>query len=129
MLFDEWVLMAVMRIDLAQEALVWRKALDHLGQTGLFQVVVDLWMNAGPPAKQTVEYLEANMVGQAVLDIVREAQKAVGASVPFRESSQDRIILFSLHAQHLTHGLLHRLPMKKLPRPLQVLVLENDMGV
>ncbi|QWA30530.1 hypothetical protein [Pseudomonas sp. RC3H12] len=117
------------RVDLGLETLIWTMALQHLGRNGLLEAVVDLWKEAAPPVKQTVEYLECARVGQAVLDVVRDAQKAVGAYVPFRQGTPHQVILYSLHAQHLSHGLMHRLPINELPRPLQILVLENDMGV
>lgn len=126
---DEYIAVVVNRIDLGLEALIWTMALEHLGQNGLLEAVVDLLRDAAPPTKQTVEYLESARVGQVVVDVVRVAQEEVGAFVPFREGTPNQVILYSLHAQHLTRGLMHRLPIKALPRPLQVLVLENDMGV
>lgn len=121
--------MVVNRIDLGLEALIWTKALEHLGQNGLLEAVVELWRGAAPPTKQTAEYLDGTRVGQVVVDVVKVAQEEVGAFVPFRGGTPNQVILYSVHAQHLTHGLMHRLPIKELPRPLQVLVLENDMGV
>lgn len=74
--------MVVKRIDLGLEALIWAKALEHLGQDGLLEAVVGLWRDAAPPTKQTAEYLDGARVGQVVVDVVRGAQEEVGAFVP-----------------------------------------------
>lgn len=66
------------RIDVSQDALLWRAALDHFGQAGLRQVVVELWQGAGAPARPTVECLDEDDVGAVVINLLKIAQGEVG---------------------------------------------------
>jgi hypothetical protein len=61
-------------MTILQEALLWKTALGYLGPSNLYQVVVDLWRQAGAPARPTVEYLTSDMVGDEVVIILRNAQ-------------------------------------------------------
>lgn len=78
------------RIDISQEAFLWRAALDHFGHEGLYQIVIELWQGAGPPARPTVEYLDESEVGPVVINLLKIAQMEVGGVVPFRENSSSR---------------------------------------
>lgn len=97
-----------------QEGLLWKTALAHLGPVGLHHIVVELWPKAEPRARATVEYLDSLHVGNDVLNILRIAQKAVGAVVPYRPVEPDRIAIYSAHAEHLADRLLEAVPVGKL---------------
>lgn len=66
-------------MTMLQEALLWKTALGYLGPSNLYQVVVHLWRQAGVPARPTVEYLTSDIVGDEVVNILRNAQARVGA--------------------------------------------------
>jgi hypothetical protein len=44
-------------MTMSQEALLWKTAFGYLGPSNLYKTVVDLWRQAGVPARPTVEYL------------------------------------------------------------------------
>lgn len=117
------------RIDISQEALLWRAALDHFGHAGLHQIVIELWQGAGPPARPTVEYLDEHEVGPVVINLLKIAQVEVDGVVPFRDDAPNRVTLYSRHAQHLVDGLLERMPATMLTRQMRVARVSNDMGV
>lgn len=117
------------RIDISQEALLWRAALDHFGQAELYQIVVELWQGAGPPARPTVENLDEHEVGPKVINLLKIAQVEVDGVVPFREDSSSRVTLYSRHAQHLVDGLLQRMPATMLTRRMRMARVSNDLGV
>lgn len=117
------------RIDISQEALLWRAALDHFGHAGLHQIVIELWQGAGPPARPTVEHLDEHEVGPVVINLLKIAQLGVGGVVPFRGDSPIRVTLYSRHAQHLVDGLLERMPATMLTRQMRMARVSNDMGV
>jgi len=117
------------RIDISQEALLWRAALDHFGESELYQIVVELWQGAGPPARPTVEYLDEDEVGAVVINLLKIAQGEVGGSVPFREESPRRLTVHSRHAQCLVDGLLERMPANMLTRQMRTARVSNDLGV
>ncbi|WP_181318748.1 hypothetical protein [Pseudomonas putida] len=117
------------RIDISQEALLWRAALDHFGESELYQIVVELWQGAGPPARPTVEYLDEDEVGPVVINLLKIAQVEVDGVVPFREDSSNRVTLYSRHAQHLVDGLLERMPANMLTRQMRTARVSNDLGV
>lgn len=117
------------RIDVSQEALLWSAALEHYGQAGLYEVVVELWQGAGPPARPTVEYINEDEVGPVVINLLKIAQAQIGGDVPFREDVPKRLTLYSRHAQHLIDGLLERLPPTKLTRQMRAARLSNQMGM
>lgn len=112
-----------------QEALLWKTALGYLEPSNLYQVVVDLWRQAGVPARPTVEYLTSDMVGDEVVIILRNAQDKVGAMVPGKEAPPDTCALYSRHAGELAGGLLGKLPVRELPLGLRGLRLESDLGM
>ncbi|MDD1136464.1 hypothetical protein M5G22_02765 [Pseudomonas sp. TNT2022 ID233] len=116
------------RIDISQEAFLWRVALDYFGHAGLYQLVIELWRGAGPPARPTVEYLDEHEVGPVVINLLKIAQE-VGGVVPFTEYSSNRVRLYSRHAQHLVDGLLERMPATMLTRQMRMARVSNDMGV
>lgn len=117
------------RIDISQETLLWRAALDHFGESELYQIVVELWQRAGPPARPTVEYLDEDEVGPEVINLLKIAQGEVGGAVPFREDSPRRVTLYSRHAQCLVDGLLERMPATMLTRQMRAARLSNQLGM
>ncbi|WP_224791013.1 hypothetical protein [Pseudomonas fluorescens] len=117
------------RLKMSQEGLLWKTALEHLGPTELHQVVVGLWLKAGPPARPTVEYLDTDHVGNDVLNILRIAQVSVGAVVPYRLVESGRLAIYSAHAEHLADKLLQVIPVGKLPLSLKGARLEVDLGM
>ncbi|MDD2059227.1 hypothetical protein NPS58_17545 [Pseudomonas putida] len=117
------------RLKMSQEGLLWKTALSHLGPTELHQFVVGLWVEAGPSARATVEYLDAEHVGDEVLSILRDVQTHVGAVVPYRPVESDRIAIYSAHAEHLADKLLQAMPVGKLPPSLKGVRLEIDLGM
>ena len=54
-------------IDVSEEAMHWKAALVHFGQDELYQVVVELWQKAGPPARPTVEYIDEDEAGPSLI--------------------------------------------------------------
>ena len=102
--------MTCSRMDISQEALVWRTAFSHLGPAGFQQALLEIWNGAGLPTRATVEHLDKHSIGDAVLSIMRAVQIAAGAVVPHRQSSPDKLALYSRHAQDLADGLLLRMP-------------------
>ncbi|RZI60532.1 MAG: hypothetical protein EOP14_00760 [Pseudomonas sp.] len=117
------------RMTMLQEALLWKTALGYLGPSNLYQTVVDLWRQAGVPARQTVEYLTYDTVGDEVVIILRNAQAQVGAMMPGQEIAPDTCALYSRHADELAGGLLERLPVRELPVCLRGFRLESDLGM
>lgn len=117
------------RLKMSQEGLLWKAALEHLGPIGLHQVVVELWTKARPPARTTVEYLDSDHIGDDVLNILRVAQVAVGAVVPYRPVEPGRIAIYSAHAEHLADGLLKIMAVGNLPPGLKGARLEVDLGM
>ncbi|HGM4966970.1 MULTISPECIES: hypothetical protein [Pseudomonas] len=117
------------RIDISQEALLWKAALDHFGQSALYQIVVELWQGAGPPARPTVEHLDEHEVGLEMINLLKIAQVEVDGVVPFRDESSSRVTLYSRHAQHLVDGLLERMPVTMLTRQMRTARVSNDLGV
>lgn len=117
------------RMKMSQEGLLWKAALEHLGPIDLHQVVVELWINARPPVRTTVEYLDSDHVGGDVLNILRIAQIVVGAVVPYRPVEPGRIAIYSAHAEHLADGLLKIMPVGNLPPGLKGARLEVDLGM
>lgn len=107
------------RLEMSQEALLWRIALEHFGPTDLLRTIVELWSLAGPPARLTVEHLSDEVWGEEVLSILKIAQVQVGAIVSGREANSAKITLYCQHASHLADGLLQRIPAAKLPRCLR----------
>lgn len=116
-------------MKMSQEGLLWKAALEHLGPIGLHQAVVELWINARPLARTTVEYLDSDVVGDDVLNILRIAQIAAGAVVPYKPAEPGRIALYSAHAGHLTDELLQAMPVGKLPPSLKGTRLKVDLGM
>lgn len=117
------------RIDISQEALLWKAALEHFGQSELYQVVVELWQGAGPSARPTVEYLDEHEVGPEVINLLKIAQVEVDGVVPFREDSSSRVTLYSRHAQHLVGGLLEKMPATKITQTMRAARLSNQLGM
>jgi hypothetical protein len=50
------------RLNICEEGLLWKAALEFLGPVRLYQTVVDLWVNATSPSRSTVEYLAQSYV-------------------------------------------------------------------
>lgn len=117
------------RLKMSQEGLLWKTALTHLGPSGLHRFVNELWTNAGPLARATVEHLESLHIGNDVLNILRIAQVSVGAVVPYRPLEPNRIAIYSAHAEHLADKLLRAMPVEKLPPSLRGARLEVDLGM
>lgn len=117
------------RLKMSQEGLLWNTALIHLGPKRLHEVVLDLWTNAKPITRTTVEYLDSNDVGNNVLDILRVAQLTAGAVVLNRPSEPGRLAIYSGHAEYLAAEVLKIMPVGKLPRSLRGTRLETDLGM
>lgn len=117
------------RIDISQEALLWRAALDHFGHAGLYQIVIELWQGVGPPARLTVEYPDESEVGPVVINLLKIAQVEVDGVVPFGGNAPNRVTLYSRHAQHLVDSLLEKMPATMLTRQMRMARVSNDMGV
>jgi hypothetical protein len=117
------------RLKMSHEGVLWKTALRHLGAAQLRQVVVGLWLEAGPPARATVEYLDASHVSSDVLNILRDVQTQVGALVPYRPVECGRISIYCAHAEHLAYGILKILPVGILPPQLKGARLESDLGM
>lgn len=83
------------RIDIRQEAAMWKAALDHFGRDKLYKMVVELWQKAGPPARPTVEFIDEDEVGPELINLLKIAQVEVGGGVPFREDFPKRVTLYS----------------------------------
>lgn len=114
---------------MSEEGLLWKTALEHLGPIGLHQVVVELWTKARSPARTTVEYLGSDHVGDDVLNILRIAQVAADAAVPYRPVEPRRIAIYSAHAEYLADELLKIMPVGTLPTSLKGSRLEADIGI
>ncbi|MHC8365084.1 hypothetical protein ACYZT9_04155 [Pseudomonas sp. ZT5P21] len=117
------------RLKMSQEGLLWKTALEHLGPKDLHQFVVEIWASTRPAARPTVEYLDSDHVCGDVLNLLRIAQIAVGAVVPYRPVESGRIAIYSAHAEHLADKLLRAMPVEKLPTSLKGARLEIDMGM
>jgi len=114
---------------MSEEGLPWKTALEYFGPIDLHQVVVELWINARPPVRTTVEYLDSDIVGDDVPNIVKVAQIAADAVVPYRPIEPKRVAIYSAHAQHLAYELLQAMPVRKLPPSLKGSRLEAEMGM
>ncbi|WP_217191257.1 hypothetical protein [Pseudomonas shirazica] len=117
------------RIDIRQEAALWKAALDHFGRDELYKMVVELWQKAGPPARPTVEFIDEDEVGPELINLLKIAQVEVGGGVPFREDFPKRVTLYSRHAQHLVDGLLEKMPAIELTRTMRAARLINQLGM
>jgi len=117
------------RIDISEEAMLWKAALDHFGQADLHQLIVELWQKAGLPARPTVEYIDEDEAGPVLFNLLKIAQLDVGAAVPFREDFPARVTMYSRHAQYLVDGLLERMPATTLTREMRTARLHNQMGM
>lgn len=117
------------RLNMSQEGLLWKTALQHHGPAGLQHIVVELWPKAELRARATVEYLESLHIGDDVLNILRIAQASVGAVVPYRPLEPGRIAIYSAHAEHLADKLLKAMAVEKLPPTLKGARLEVDLGM
>ena len=103
--------------------------MGQLGPKRLHEVVFDLWTNAEPIARTTVEYLDSEHVGNDVLDILRAVQIAVGAVVANRQVESGRLAIYSVHAEYLAAKVLKIIPVGSLPRSLRGTRLEVDLGM
>lgn len=117
------------RLKMSQEGLLWKTALEHHGPIGLHKVVEDLWTKARSPARRTVEYLGRDHVGDEVLNILRVAQVASDAVVPYRPVELGRIAIYSAHAEYLADELLKIMSVGTLPTSLKGCRLEADLGI
>lgn len=100
---------------MCEEGFLWKVALEFLGPERLHQTVVDLWVNATSPSRSTVEYLGSDVVGNAVLDVLRLAQISAGAVVPNRPSEPERLAIYSAHAEYLADGRKHAAQFERFP--------------
>lgn len=114
---------------MCEEGLLWNAALEFLGPERLHQTVVDLWVNANSASRSTVEYLDSDVVGDAVLDVLRVAQISAGAVVPNRPSEPERLAMYSGHAEYLADELLNIIPVENMPRSLRGFRLTRVMGL
>lgn len=117
------------RLKMCEEGLLWKTALDCLGSERLHQTVVDLWVNANSRPHSTVEYLSSDVVGNAVLDVLRVAQISAGAVVRNRPSEPERLAMYSAHAEYLADELLNIIPVENMPRSLRGFRLTRVMGL
>lgn len=117
------------RLNMCEEGLLWKAALESLGPVRLYQTVVDLWVNATSPSRSTVEYLGSDVVGNVVLDVLRVAQISAGAVVPNRPSEPERLAMYSAHAEYLADELLNIIPVENMPRSLRGFRLTRVMGL
>lgn len=114
---------------MAHEGLLWEMALEHFGSDGLLQVVVYMWSHADPPPRPVVEHLTTDKVSREVLNILKIAQKQVGAFVPGRPPVSGTVTLYARHASDLADGLITRLPKEQLSRAWRGSCLEIDLGI
>lgn len=117
------------RLNMCEEGLLWKAALEFLGPECLHQTVVDLLVKASSPSRSTVEYLGSDVVGSAALDVLRVAQISAGAVVPNRPSEPERLAMYSAHAEYLTDELLNIIPVENMPRSLRGFRLTRVMGL
>lgn len=115
------------RLDIAQEGKLWEMALEHLGSDGLLQAVIDMWSRSAPPPRPLVEHLSTNEVSQEVLNILRIAQRRVGAVVTGR--TPDVGTVTARHASNLADGLITILPKAQLSRALRGSCIEIELGI
>lgn len=121
--------MASTRLNMCEEGLLWKAALGFLGPERLHQTVVDLWANANSRSRSTIEYLGSDVVGNAVLDVLRVAQISAGAVVPNRQIEPERLAMYSAHAEYLADELLNIIPVENMPRSLRGFRLTRVMGL
>lgn len=117
------------RLKMSQEGLLWKTALEHFGPMGLHQFVIEIWASTRTAARPTVEYLDSDHVGGDVLNLLRIAQVAVGAVVPYRPVESGRIAIYSAHAEYLAAELLKNMPVRNLPPSLKGARLEAELGM
>lgn len=117
------------RLNMCEEGLLWKAALEFLGPECLHQTVVDLLVKASSPSRSTVEYLGSDVVGSAALDVLRVAQISAGAVVPNRPIEPDKLAMYSSHAEHLADELLNIIPVENMPRSLRGFRLTRVMGL
>lgn len=121
--------MTTARLDMMQEGQLWEIALKHFGSDGLLKVVIEMWSQAAPPPKPIVEYLSTKQVSQEVLNILKIAQKRVGAFVADRTPVPGTVMLYARHASDLADGLITLLPKGQLSRAWRGSCLEIDLGI
>lgn len=114
---------------MVQEGQLWDMALQHLGPDALLELIVELWRGASRPPTQLVEHLSTGNVSQPVLNILKIAQKRVGAFVPGQTPAPGVVTLYARHASDLADGLITRLPKQQLSRAWRGSCLEIDLGI
>ena len=114
---------------MVQEGRLWDLALQHFGQEGLLEVVVELLRGASPPPTLLVEHLSVRRVSQQVLNILKIAQEQSGAFVPGRRPVRGTVTLYARHASDLADGLVTRLPKAQLSQAWRGSCLEIDLGI
>lgn len=117
------------RLRLAQEGCLWEIALAYFGPEKLSETILELWSNASPPARPTVEHLSTDTIPAAVVNILKIAQGRVGALVPDRVPVPGVVTLYARHASDLADGILARLPRGELTRTLRGSQLEIELGL
>lgn len=117
------------RLKLSQEGCLWEIALAYLGPEKLLETIVELWGDASPPARPTVEHLSTDTLLADVVNILKIAQVRVGALVPSRMPVPGVVTLYARHASDLADGILARLPRDELTRAMRGSQLEVELGL
>lgn len=115
---------------MAQEGVLWKAALEHLGPQGLLETVVDLLHSFGPrPARSQKEYLERQWLGEDILRIVKSAQVKAGIEAPGPDDLPNRVTILACYSDYLADRLLLLMPADVLPRELVGRRIDDDMGI
>lgn len=115
---------------MAQEGVLWKAALEHLGPQGLLETVVDLLRSFGPrPARSQKEYLERQWLGEDILRIVKSAQVEAGIEAPGPDDLPNRVTILACYSDYLADRLLLLVPAGVLPRELVGRRIDDDLGV
>lgn len=117
------------RLKLSQEGSLWEIALACFGPEKLLETIVELWSDADPPSRPTVEHLSSDTLPVAVVNILKIAQVRVGALVPDRLPVPGIVTLYARHASDLADGILARLPRDELTRAMRGCQLEVELGL
>ncbi|RIZ40682.1 hypothetical protein CIK02_13750 [Pseudomonas putida] len=118
------------RFTMAQEGVLWKAALEHLGPQRLLETVVDLLRSFGPrPARSQKEYLERQWLGEDILRIVKSAQVEAGIEAPGPDDLPNRVTILACYSDYLADRLLLLVPADVLPRELVGRRIDDDLGV
>lgn len=117
------------RLKLSQEGCLWEIALAYFGPEKLLETIVEVWRDASPPTRPTVEHLSTDTIPATVVNILKIAQVRVEALVPDRVPVPSVVTLYARHASDLADGILARLPRGELTRTLRGSQLEIELGL